>query len=154
LSLHRRRRTTPVTSARRRTIFVSSLMSTIMCTRSAIPAKSPSCTTQFARLCGSRAPLTNPQRSRVVDLRTRREPTAGHRRCGQVVSVDRAHRCCDRAWDSRPTCARSPPEHARSPANNSTLHPSALANVSTISGIQDMFHMIGIRCSQSRNGRR
>jgi hypothetical protein len=36
-SLHRRRRTTPVTSAWRRTIFASSLMSTIMCTRSTIP---------------------------------------------------------------------------------------------------------------------
>jgi hypothetical protein len=43
-SLHRRRRTTPVISARRRTIFVSSLMSTIMCTRSAIPRESPACT--------------------------------------------------------------------------------------------------------------
>ena len=33
-SLHRRRRTTRATSVRRRTMFVSSLMSTIMCTRS------------------------------------------------------------------------------------------------------------------------
>jgi hypothetical protein len=43
-SLHRRQRTTPVTSARRRTIFVSSLMSTIMSTRSAIQIESRSCT--------------------------------------------------------------------------------------------------------------
>src|SRR5579871_3776447 len=42
-ALHRRRRTTPVTSPRCRIIFVSSLMSTIMCTRSAIPTEPPSC---------------------------------------------------------------------------------------------------------------
>src|SRR5262249_23848273 len=46
-SLHRRRRTAPVTSARRWTIFVSSLMSTIMCTRSSIPRESRSCTTRL-----------------------------------------------------------------------------------------------------------
>src|SRR3984957_6421982 len=56
-SLHRRRRTTPVTSTRRRTIFVSSLMSAIMCTRSTIP-ESPSCTSVATRLCGGGAPLT------------------------------------------------------------------------------------------------
>src|SRR6202035_4205102 len=56
-SLHRGRRTTPVTSTRRRTIFVSSLMSAIMCTRSTIP-ESPSCTSVATRLCGGGAPLT------------------------------------------------------------------------------------------------
>jgi hypothetical protein len=64
-SLHRRRRATPVTSPRRLNIFVSSLMSTIMSTPSAIPTESPSCVPPSrSAMCGQSPAYSASERSR------------------------------------------------------------------------------------------
>jgi hypothetical protein len=77
-SLHRRRRTTPVTSARRRTIFVSSLMSTIMCTRSAIHTESRSCTPKaHSAMWGGSTALTTDRGKHFVQLHESACPKCG-----------------------------------------------------------------------------
>jgi hypothetical protein len=64
----RRSRTTQVTSARRRTIFVSSLMSTIMCTRSAIPRERPACTpAAHSATCGRSTAYARTASPRIND---------------------------------------------------------------------------------------
>ena len=95
-SLHRRRRTTPVTSAWRRTICASSLMSTIMCTRSSIPTEPRSCTARSHSAMWGKS-TANPAKSgflgfnaigrmlrydaAVVGVRARTNPPRSHSRC-------------------------------------------------------------------------
>jgi hypothetical protein len=79
-SLHRRRRTMPVTSARRRTIFVSSLMSTIMCTPSAISRESPACKpAAHSATCGRSTAYSGSHR--ISPLATARSASGAHGRC-------------------------------------------------------------------------